>query len=163
MITAHIERLSDTMEELKPFFGPHWDELALDKDKVPLDPQYEEYLRRENLGGVLLSVLREAGQVVAYFVGFTAPGLHYQTCLTLTMDIFWVHPDYRDGDSLEALEADMLAVQLFDSVVEEAKRRGVQRVFFGSKWHKDAGEFFERYEKVKLVKSDVYYCAWLGE
>lgn len=163
MITAHVERLGDTMEELKPHFDPHWAELALDKDKVPLDPQYEEYFRRENLGGVLLVVLREAGQVVAYFVGFVAPGLHYQTCLTLTMDIFWLHPDYRDEDSLVELEADMLAVQLFDSVVDEARRRGVNRVFFGSKWHKDAGAFFERYEKLKLVKADVYYSAWLGD
>ena len=165
MITAHIERLHDTMEELKPHFPDHWAELALDQDKVPLDPQYPEYFRREDLGGVLLSVLREAGKVVAYFVGFVAPGMHYQTCLTMTMDIFWLHPQYRSEDSLEELEADMVAEQLFDSVFEEAKRRGVNRVFLGSKWHKDASGFYERYASLKgisLVKADVYYSAWLG-
>lgn len=163
MITAHVERLHDTMEELKPMFSPHWEELALDQGKVPLDPQYNVYFERENLGMVMCIVLREAGKVVAYFVGFVAPGLHYQTCLTLTHDIFWLHPDYRDGDSLTQLEADMLCVQLFDAVIDEAKRRGIQRFFCGSKWHKDASRFFEMYEKVKFEKADVYYSAWLGD
>lgn len=160
MITAHIERLADTMEELKPLFTPHWDELALDKDKVPLDPQFEEYFRRENEGGVLLVVLREAGRVVAYFVGFIAPGLHYRTCLTLTMDIFWLHPTYRDGDSLEQVEGEMLCTQLFEEVIAEARRRGVQRCFFGSKFHKDAHALFEHLECNEVER---YYSKWLGD
>lgn len=160
MITAHVERLHDTMEELKPHFDPHWQELALNQDKVPLDPQYGIYFERENLGEVLLVVLREAGKVVGYFVGFVAPALHYQTCLTLTMDIFWLHPDYRAIDSLSQLEAHMLAMQLFEAVREEAKRRGVQRVFYGSKLHKDASRVFE---ELGMVEVERYYSAWLGE
>jgi GNAT superfamily N-acetyltransferase len=160
MITAHVERLSDTMEELKPHFDPHWQELALNQDKVPLDPQYAVYFERENVGQVLLVVLREAGKVVAYFVGFVAPALHYQTCLTLQMDIFWLHPDYRDADSLTQLEAHMLSMQLFEAVREEAKRRGVKRVFFGSKLHKDASRVFE---ELGMVEVERYYSQWLGE
>lgn len=160
MITAHVERLHDTMEELKPLFDPHWQELALDQDKVPLDPQYPVYFERENVGQVLLVVLREAGKVVAYFVGFVAPALHYQTCLTLQMDIFWLHPDYRDADSLTQMEAHMLSMQLFEAVRDEAKRRGVQRVFYGSKLHKDASRVFE---ELGMVEVERYYSAWLGE
>lgn len=160
MITAHVERLQDTMEELKPYFDPHWQELALDQGKVPLDPQYENYLARESIGEVLLVVLRETGKVIAYFVGFVAPGMHYRTCLTLTMDIFWLHPDYRDGDSLEKLEAHMLALQLFETVRDEAKRRGVRRWFLGSKLHADASRVFE---DLGLVECERYYTQWLGE
>jgi hypothetical protein len=160
MITAHVERLQDTLEELKPMFDPHWAELALDQDKVALDPQYGVYLDREAQGQVLLVVLRELGKVVAYFVGFVAPALHYQRCLTLQMDIFWLHPDYRDPDSLTALEAHMLSMQLFETVREEAKRRGVERVFYGSKLHADASRVFE---ELGMVEVERYYSAWLGD
>lgn len=160
MITAHVERLQETLDELKPLFKPHFEELALNQDKVPLDPQYELYLHRESLGQVLLVVLREAGKIVGYFIGFVAAGMHYRTCLTLTMDIFWLHPDYRDGDSLDELEAHMLALQLFEAVRDEAKRRGVQRAFYGSKLHKDASRVFE---ELGMIEVERYYSQWLGD
>lgn len=160
MITAHVERLVDTLEELKPFFDPHWAELALNRDKVPLDPQYEVYLERDRAGQVLCVCLRDAGAIVAYFVGFVAPGLHYRTCLTLQMDIFWLHPDYRDGDSLQAVERDMLCMQLFDAVEAEGRRRGVERVFYGSKLHADAAALFVERQMVEVER---YYSAWWGE
>lgn len=159
MITAHVEKLIDCLEELKPNFRPHWQELALNQEEVPLDPQYEVYLAREAAGEVLCVTLREAGGVIAYFVGFVAPGLHYRTCLTLTMDIFWLHPGYRAEDSLGSIEEELLWVQLFECVLIEAKRRGVKRYFFGSKAHKDASSIFER---MGMMKADVYYMGWLG-
>ena len=160
MITAHVERLVDNLEELKPFFQPHWQELALNQDKVPLDPQYEVYLARDRAGQVLNVCLREEGEIVAYFVGFVMPGLHYQTCLTLQMDIFWLHPDYRDGDSLDAVERDMVCMQLFEAVKAEGQRRGVQRAFYGSKLHKDSAALFEA---LGMVEVERYYSAWWGE
>lgn len=160
MITAHVERLHDNLEELKPYFDPHWQELALDQAKCPLDPQYNVYLEREAAGQVLCVVLREFGTVVAYFVGFVAPGLHYQQTLTLQMDIFWLHPEYRSTDSLSQVEAEMLALQLFEAVREEAKRRGVKRWFLGSKLHKDASSVFE---ELGMIEVERYYSQWLGD
>jgi len=160
MITAHIERLSDTLEELKPRFVPHYEELALDQDRVPLDPVYELYLQREAAGEVLLAVLRDKGRLVAYFVGFVAPGMHYRTCLTLTMDIFWLDPEYRNEDSLSKLEAHMLSLQLFEAVREEAKRRRVQRAFFGSKSHSDASAVFEALGAHEVER---YHSVWWGD
>jgi GNAT superfamily N-acetyltransferase len=151
VITAHVESLRSNLEELKPLLPLHWEELALNKDKVPLDPQYDLYLAREDAGQLLMVVLREAGKMVGYFVGFIAPGLHYQTCLTLTMDIFYVHPSVR---------ARFGGVRLFKAVQAEAKRRGVQRMFVGSKCHADASRLFEAlgYKEVER-----YYTAWLGD
>jgi hypothetical protein len=160
VITVCAEHLRDTLEELKPLFDPHWRELAHDRDQVPLDPQYETYLAREALGEVLSVIARERGKIVAYFVGFVAPGLHYKTCLTLTMDIFWIHPDYRAEDSLGELEEQMLAWQLFAEVLKEARRRGVRRAFFGSKALHDASSLFEQ---LGMVKADVYYSRLLGD
>lgn len=151
MMTFSVESLTENLDYLKPMFPLHWQELALNKDEVPLDPQYDIYLTRDARGEVMFVAGREAGQIMAYFVGFVAPGLHYRTCLTLTMDIFWVKPEYRGKSA---------GIRLFKTVEAEARRRGVQRMFMGSKLHKDAGWLFE---KLDYKPVETYYSKLLGE
>lgn len=160
MITCRVESLTERLDELKPLFQPHWEELALDQDKVPLDPQYDTYLARDELSEVLLVTARDNGRLIGYFIGFIAPGLHYKTCLTLVMDIFWIHPDYRGEDSLGKMEEMMLGEELFKLVHVAAKQRGVQRIFAGSKMHKDASLMFMHlgYHEVER-----YHSLWIGE
>lgn len=151
MITAHVESFTERLEELKVLLPLHYEELALNKDVVPLDPQYDIYIKREAMGEVLFVTLREAGRMVGYFIGFVAPGLHYRTCLTCTMDIFYVHPDVRGR---------MGGVRLFRAVKAELKRRGVQRWFVGSKTHADASRLFEA---LGFQKVETYYSMMVGE
>ena len=149
-LTAQVEDLTERLEDLKPFFPMHWEELALNQKQVPLDPQYDVYLRKDAAGEVMLVTLRKAGEMVGYFVGFIGPGLHYKTCLTLTMDIFYILPEHRGEGG---------GFVLFKAVEAEARRRGVQRMFVGSKMHKDASWLFEKlgYEAVEN-----FYCLWMG-
>lgn len=161
MITAHTELLRDVLTELQPFLEAHWRELALDQDKVPLTPQYGEYQRREAAGELLLCTLREAGKVIAYFLGFVAPGMHYATCLTLTMDIFYVTPDFRPDDSLDEIEQNLLFKTLFAEVKRAAVARGVQRVFFGSKLAKDVSRFY--IEELGLTEVERWFSGWWGK
>jgi len=151
MLTAQVESLTERLEDLKPFFPRHWEELALNQKQVPLDPQYDVYLEKDAAGQVMLVTLRAGGDLAGYFIGFVQPGLHYKTCLTLTMDIFYVLPEHRGK---------MGGVILFKAVEAEARRRGVKRMFVGSKLHKDASWLFERlgYEEVER-----FYCLWLGD
>lgn len=151
MLTAQLETMRKGFPELQGLLNGHYDELALDKDRVPLDPQYEVYLEREDLGMVLYMTLRENGKLIGYFVGFIAPGLHYRTCLTCTMDVFYVHPDHRNGRG---------GLRLFRAVERELKRRGVQRWFVGSKLHKDSGRLFEA---IGFHPVEMHYSKWLGE
>jgi GNAT superfamily N-acetyltransferase len=151
MITTQVEPLTAMLPTLMPMFPRHYEELALNKDKVPLDPQYEIYKARDAEGGVMLVTVREDGKLVGYFVGFVAPGLHYKTCLTLTMDIFYVWPEARGAGA---------GYHLFKAVEQEAKRRGVQCMYVGSKLHKDASWLFE---KLGYKEIERYYSVWLGE
>lgn len=146
MLTAAPEEFAPFLEEVKPLLPDHYLELALNQDRVPLAPQYDEYLRRDSLGMVMAVTVRDAGELVGYFVGFIAPGLHYSTCLTLQLDIFWIHPDHRGQKG---------GFLLFKAVEAEAKRRGVQRLFVGSKTHLPADFLFEKlgYTKVETVWS----------
>lgn len=151
MLTAAVEPWATFIEEAKPLLPLHWEELALDKDKVPLAPRYDVYDARDAEGMVMVVAMRQAGKLVGYFIGFVSPGLHYETCLTLTMDIFWIAPEHR-GQNGGAL--------LFKTVEAEAKRRGVQRMFVGSKCHLDASYLFE---KLGYNRVEVFYSAWLGD
>lgn len=145
MITIQVESLTDVLEELKPVFPSHWEELALDKDHVPLDPMYEIYLERDANGQVMFIAVRDNGALAGYFVGFVAPGLHYKTCLTLTLDIFYVIPEHRGNGT---------GYHLFKEVEKECRRRGIQRMIVGSKLHKDASWLFE---KLGYIEIERYY------
>jgi hypothetical protein len=74
MITAQIESFTASLPEFKPLFPLHWEELALEKDKVPLDPQYNIYEFKESMDELLFVTLREDGKPIGYFIGFIAPG-----------------------------------------------------------------------------------------
>lgn len=152
MVTARIEHDAwAAIQDIRPHLEAHWEELALNKDKVPLDPLYEIYEARCEAGEMLVVTLRdEADRVVGYFGGFVAPGMHYRSCLTLTMDLFWTHPDIRGG---------VAGLKLFRAVEREARRRGVDRMFMGSKLHKDAGRLFEA---MGYAPVEMYYSKWIG-
>lgn len=145
MITAQVEPFLQFLEEVKSILPRHYEELALDKDIIPLDPMYELYVQRANLDQAISVTLRETGKLIGYFVGFVAPGLHYRTCLTLTMDIFYVLPEHRGSGA---------GYLLFKEVERECKRRGIQRMFVGSKLHKDASFLFE---KLGYTEVEKYY------
>lgn len=150
MITFHVESFEERLDELQALLPLHYRELALNQDKVPLSPQYHVYIERERAGGLLFVTLRDAGELVGYFIGFVAPGLHYSTCLTCTMDIFYVHPERRSGSA---------GVRMFRFVEAELRRRGVQRWFMGSKVHADASALFKR---IGAAPVETYFSKWLG-
>jgi GNAT superfamily N-acetyltransferase len=150
MITCHCESFEERLTELQVLLPLHYRELALNQDKVPLAPQYHVYIERERAGGLLFVTLRDAGELVGYFIGFIAPGLHYETCLTCTTDIFYVREDRRAG---------AVGVRMFRFVEAELRRRGVQRWFMGSKIHADASALFKR---IGAEPVETYYSKWLG-
>jgi hypothetical protein len=151
MITAHVESFEERLDELQVLLPQHYKELALNQDRVPLSPQYHVYIERERAGGLLFVTLRDAGELVGYFIGFIAPGLHYSTCLTCTMDIFFIRQDKRIGSA---------GVRMFRFVEDELRRRGVQRWFMGSKIHADASALFKR---IGAAPVETYYSKWIGD
>jgi hypothetical protein len=151
MITCAVESFTDRIDELKQIIPMHYEELALNKDKVPLSPQWDIYKARDALGEVIFVVMRENGEMIGYFIGFIAPGLHYSTCLTCIMDIFYIRPDKRG--------AALPGIRLFRAVEDELKRRGVDRWFVGSKTKADASALFEF---LKFEKVETFYGKWIG-
>jgi len=134
MLTAQIERLTDVLPELKPLLPQHYDDLSLHRAHgVPLQPQFGTYLDRDAQGMVVCATLRQGGLIVGYKIGFVAPGLHYETCLTASPDIFFIAHEYRGGTG---------ALKLFRCYEGELRRRGVSLWMDGSKNHKSTERLF---------------------
>lgn len=153
MLTAIPETFIAQLDEFKTLTGAHYLELALNQDKVPLDPQWDVYDSYEQAGRLVYIALRDAGELIGYVICMVAPGLHYKTCLTATMDILFVNPEKRDKAAKGAL-------MLVDAMEKELRRRGVQRWFMGTKLHKDIGAIFKRR---KFVPVEMTYTKWLGD
>lgn len=150
MITYAIESFEEILDELKVILPVHYEELSLHKDAgFELDPQYEEYIRRERLGAMVFVTMRELGELVGYFIGFIAPGLHYKTCLTCHLDIFYLRKDKRGGWD---------GTKLFRFTEKELKRRGVNYWVVSSKVKQDASSLFEflKFEPVEKI-----YGKWI--
>ena len=150
-ITVQAEPYKDFIKEAKALYPLHWEELALNKDKVKLEPNYDIYDELAAKKQLLVVTMRREDELVGYFIGIVAPELHYKSCIALTMDIFWTHPSIRDGGA---------GIRLFRAVENEAKRRGVQRIYHGSKLHKDSSRLFEYFGMTPI---EVYYSKWIGD
>lgn len=132
-LSFQVEAWSDALPEMRLLFLRHWEELALDQESVPLDPNYKRYGELEASGALSCVTVRENGRLVGYAVMFVTPGLHYCSCLEARMDMFWIMPEVRGR---------MGGKRLFRAVEKELRRRGVQRVYVGSKLHRDVGRLF---------------------
>jgi hypothetical protein len=147
MITFNVESFIEVYPELEPLLHKHYGEISLHKDHdVPLDPQLSTYHARERDGSLMTVIGRENGEIVAYFLCFIAPGLHYRSCLTCSPDIFFVREDKRTG---------MAGVRMFKFVEKELKRRGVKLWFVGSKNAHDSTALFRflKFEPVETTHS----------
>ena len=152
LVTICVETFDDLYADVQPLFTQHWKELALHQDKVPLNVNYKFYKALDDAGQMLMVAMRHKGDLIGYFFGFVRHHPHYMDMTVLTMDIFWLHPDYR-GKGLHG-------VKLFRFIEAEAKRRGIHTLYYGSKLHKDCGRLFEF---LKMEPIETYYSKWIGD
>lgn len=151
MITCQKERFIPWYAGAKEMLQLHYEELALNKEKVPLDPLTEVYESMDENGYFFLATMREDGNLVGYYLGVVAPALHYRTCKTCLTDIFYVDRSRRGG---------MLGVKLFEFVEEELKKLNVRRWDVSSKILHDASALFRR---CGFAPVETVYTKWIGE
>jgi GNAT superfamily N-acetyltransferase len=149
-LVAAPERLQDRLREWSTLHKEHWEELALDKDRKPLDVDLAFYRQGAEAGTVSFIALRDEGRLVGYFVAFVAPCPHYRV-LTATMDIFYVHPSVRGRFG---------GLRLFRAAEREFRRLGVKQWFVGEKLHKPAGRLFRA---VGFKPIEIYHSKWIGD
>ncbi len=152
MLTFQIDSFEGSVPELLQLFPKHHVELGLFRDRMPLDPDISEYVRRERAGELFLTTGRRNGSIVAYYVACVRPGFHYRSTLTGTMDIAYVVPEYRNRG---------LALPLFRTTERELQRRGVRIWYSGCKLHNPLG-MPRLHEALGFMPADQYFVKWIG-
>lgn len=131
-----VERFHDVYAELLPLLHEHYDEISIHKQKgYDLKPNVALYRAMEDSGQLMMMIGRLEGQIVAYFVVFVRPSIHYLDCLEGIGDIFFVEQTRRGA---------MVGLNLFEVTENELKRRGVKLFMAGEKLQFPATALFQR-------------------
>lgn len=146
-----IETIDQVLDDMAWLWDIHWQEIALDKAKVPLNPDVDTFRVLEQAGLLLIVTARDGEKMVGYHVTIVRPHLHYKHSLTAYADMYFIHPDYRQG---------MTGVKLFKYLEGVLRERGVDRIYQGTKIHKDMGRLFER---LGYKETERLFVKWIGD
>jgi len=139
------------IDEIKPLLEKHWEEIALNKEKVPLDPDYDRYLFLEKSGILDIYTARENGKLMGYCITFTMPHIHYMSTVMASVDILYVDPSRRGK---------MAGVLLMKFVEEKMKEKGVQVFTHHVKVEHDYSSILKRLGYVEVER---IYNKYLGD
>lgn len=97
MVSFTREVLCEVVQEIQPLLEMHYDELCLNRDRVALDPQWDQYLLLERLGRLAIFTARDDGRLVGYSAFFVQQHMHYAGLLTAQNDVFYLVQEHRRG------------------------------------------------------------------
>lgn len=127
MTTFQEETFAQVQGEIRGLLKEHWEEVALDKESIPLDPDWDQYRAIDGLGMLSILTARDSdGLLVGYYVAFIRKHLHYANSLTAFSDLYFLKPQYRNGRT---------GLRLFQAHEKAMKARGVQKIYTMHKLH----------------------------
>jgi GNAT superfamily N-acetyltransferase len=115
-VTYQCERFDDVIDEVTPHLLRHWDELARNKDEIPLEPDYDAYSALDKAGRLLICTCRDGGKIAGYACYFILPRHPHYNAPWAIADIFWLAPEYRRLH---------IGTGIFQSLEQALRARGV--------------------------------------
>ena len=135
-LSFQSENWPDLAEQIKPLLEKHWAEIALDKQEIPLDPDFDRYAKLHADGCLAFTTARNRdGKLIGYYATIIAPHPHYKSTLFGFLDVYFMLPEYRDWRS---------GLLLFSSMEADMQRRGVKKLISMTKLGRDVSPIFER-------------------
>lgn len=100
MITYQEEKLANILDELKPLLEDHYQEVAIYKDHIALNPAYDLYLAMEVAGSLHVFTARDttAQELIGYCITFVHKSPHYQDHVYAVNDVIFVKEEYRHSE-----------------------------------------------------------------
>lgn len=151
MITYQEESAQDCLEEIKPIIKLHWEEIALHKDKIKLNPDFDKYLLLDSLGMLHILTARDEGELVGYFISFIQPNMHYKAELFAINDILYIKPEHRKGT---------VGYRLFKNAEASLKEIGVDVIVVHTKVNND---FKPLMDKLEYERIEYSYSKYIGD
>ena len=150
-IIFQVEDYNEVIEELKPLFDQHWEEVAIHQDKIKLNPDYDQYQDLADKGILHIATARDDGKLIGYFISFVKAHPHYRDHLFAVNDILFLLPEYRHADA---------GCGLFMYAEEMLKERGCSVVMIHMKTHVPFDSLCQalEYENVERI-----YSKYIGD
>ena len=126
-LTYRQEFLAEAYDDAQQLLEMHWQEIALNRDAIKLNPDLVQYEEAEKAGCLRIFTARDDGRLVGYFALLVQRSLHYQDHAFANNDVIFLHPDYRKGHA---------ASKLIKFAVECLAHDGVSMVFINTKTHR---------------------------
>lgn len=134
-VIYRVERWPDFVKDAEAIFPQHYEELALDRDKFPLDLSYSRYEKADVEGQILIVTARCAERLIGYFIALTVPHMHYESSGKMAYpDIYYVLPEFRRAGVGAKL---LLALEI------ACKAIGIVKIYMSCKVHQDHSQLFE--------------------
>jgi GNAT superfamily N-acetyltransferase len=151
LIEFKQEFLSQVEEECQELIRLHWEEIALNKAKIRLNPDWESYYEAEKQGKFKVFTARLSGTLVGYFAVFIGSNPHYKDHLFAANDVIYLHKDFRKG---------MTGVKLIKFAEACLKQDGVSVLSINTKTHQPFDPILSRlgFNLIERV-----YSKYLGE
>lgn len=145
MITYQQEFLSSCQQDCEELIRLHWEEIALNKEVIKLNPDWESYEELEESKTLKIFTARDGSNLIGYFVVLVGRSLHYKDHIFAENDIIYLHKDYRKGytgiklikfaekclkeDGVSILKVNTKVHQPFDTLMSFLKFNLIERVY----------------------------------
>lgn len=129
------ENLTNVKDEILPLLDDHWEEIALNKDVIKLNPDCEAYAAYDSINALRVYTARDEGKLVGYFVVLVTRSLHYKDHLFAINDIIFLKKEVRLG---------MTGVKLIKYAVKCLEEEGVSKIMINTKIHQPFDAVLER-------------------
>ena len=129
------EFLCDVIDEVQPLLDAHYQELTHHKDKIKLDPQWDQYTALELLNKFFIYTARDESELVGYAAFFLMTHMHYRATVVAQNDVLFLRADKRQGTT---------GIRLIDFAEAELKKLGADKIVWHIKFSKDLRPILHR-------------------
>lgn len=139
------EFLDQVENDILTLLDLHYKEIALNQDKIKLNPDWDVYRALEEQGKLKIFTARDGSTLVGYFVVVVGVNMHYKDHTFACNDIIYLHKDYRRGfagiklikfakkclteDGVSVLTINTKVHQPFDKLLDRLGFNLIERVY----------------------------------
>lgn len=141
-----LENLANVKRDIEPLIKQHYDEIALNKDVIKLNPDWEGYARLDKINALRVYTARKDGKLMGYFVVIVSKSLHYRDHLFANNDLIFLAKSARRG---------LTGIKLIKFAIESLKAEGISKLHVNTKAHQPFDAILERlgFEEIERVYS----------